>query len=184
VWELLVLNSGSYLDSEWILLLFYSKKQRVTCVTKSWWISWLCREPEFEQENVNDRVGFHHVMLVVGLWPLLMHLANHTASAMGPVNRDIQDRLYSRFAYICTEVSIEFRLNFVLRNFVSTSKWPDGYEISRNSSQNFAIFAQFNKISRNFVICLNLKMYLHEFHCFRYKTIFFFTKYLLTFDGL
>ena len=72
-----------------------------------------CREPEFEQENVNDRVGFHHVMLVVGVWPILLHLATETWAALGPVNRDIQDRLYSRFAYICTEVRIKTHVLYI-----------------------------------------------------------------------
>jgi len=53
---------------------------------------------------VGDRVGFHHVMLVVGVWPVLLHLATDLWAGLRPVNRDIEDRLYSRFAYICTKV--------------------------------------------------------------------------------
>ncbi len=53
---------------------------------------------------MGDRVGFHHVMLVVGVWPVLLHLATDLWAGLRPVNRDIQDRLYSRFAYICTKV--------------------------------------------------------------------------------
>jgi hypothetical protein len=55
---------------------------------------------------VADRVGFHHVMLVVGLWPVLLHLATDIWTGLPPVNRDIQDRLYSRLAYIATKVSM------------------------------------------------------------------------------
>jgi hypothetical protein len=43
-------------------------------------------------------------MLVVGVWPVLLHLATDLWAGLRPVNRDIQDRLYSRFAYICTKV--------------------------------------------------------------------------------
>ena len=62
------------------------------------------REPEFEQDNVGDRVGFHYVMLVVGVWPTLMHLAAETWRGKEPVHRDIQDKLYSKFAFIFTKV--------------------------------------------------------------------------------
>jgi len=44
-------------------------------------------------------------MLVVGIWPILLHLATDLWQGLGPVNRDIQDRLYSRLAYICTKVT-------------------------------------------------------------------------------
>ena len=63
------------------------------------------REPEFEQDNVGDRVGFHYAMLVCGVWPSLMLLAADTWRGMSPVRRDIEDNLYSRFAYIFTKVT-------------------------------------------------------------------------------
>ena len=63
-------------------------------------------EPEFEQGNVADRVGFHHVMLVVGVWPTLLHLADDVWRSKGPVNRDVEDNLYSRFAFVFTKVNI------------------------------------------------------------------------------
>ena len=57
------------------------------------------------QDNVNDRVGFNHVMSMVGVWTLLLHLAAEVWRGRGPVARDIQDDLYSKFAYIFTKVS-------------------------------------------------------------------------------
>ena len=64
------------------------------------------REPEFEQDNVNDRVGFNYVMSVVCVWSLVLHLAADVWRCRAPVARDIQDDLYSKFAYIFTKVSI------------------------------------------------------------------------------
>lgn len=69
-----------------------------------WDTAWQ-REPEFEQDNVTDRVGFNHVMSVVGVWVLLLHLGAEVWRYRGPVARDIQDDLYSKFAYIFTRVS-------------------------------------------------------------------------------
>ncbi|XP_023342184.1 ATP-binding cassette sub-family G member 8 [Eurytemora carolleeae] len=61
------------------------------------------KEPEFEQYNIADRVGFHHVMLVVGVWPTLLHLATDIWAGQEPVHRDLQDKLYSKFAYLITK---------------------------------------------------------------------------------
>ena len=69
------------------------------------WDSVWQREPEFEQDNVNDRVGFNHVMSVVGVWTLLLHLAADVWRDRGAVARDINDDLYSKFAYIFTKVN-------------------------------------------------------------------------------
>merc|ERR1719507_2821739 len=30
------------------------------------------QDHSYGQENVNDRLGFHHVMMSVGLWPILL----------------------------------------------------------------------------------------------------------------
>lgn len=64
------------------------------------------KEPEFEQYNIADRVGFHHVMLVVGVWPTLLHLATDIWAGQEPVHRDLQDKLYSKFAYLITKVKL------------------------------------------------------------------------------
>ena len=69
-----------------------------------YWLLFYVQEPEFEQDNVGDRLGFHHTMLVVGLWPTLFHLAAEIWDGKGPVQRDIQDTLYSKFAYVFTKV--------------------------------------------------------------------------------
>ncbi len=61
-------------------------------------------------------MGFHHVMLVVGVWPVLLHLATDLWAGLRPVNRDIQDRLYSRFAYICTKVQTVRHRYFIEKN--------------------------------------------------------------------
>ena len=39
------------------------------------------QDHSYGQENVNDRLGFHHVMMSVGLWPILLS----TASEVGMI---------------------------------------------------------------------------------------------------
>jgi len=57
----------------------------------------------FAQENVNDRLGFHHVMMVAGVWPVLLNVVTEVWTSKPQVTRDLDDRLYSRFAYSVTK---------------------------------------------------------------------------------
>lgn len=46
-----------------------------------YWDSKWQQDHSYGQENVNDRLGFHHVMMSVGLWPILLS----TASEVGMI---------------------------------------------------------------------------------------------------
>ena len=41
-----------------------------------YWDSKWQQDHSYGQENVNDRLGFHHVMMSVGLWPILLSTAS------------------------------------------------------------------------------------------------------------
>ena len=64
------------------------------------------RDHVFAQENVNDRLGFHHVMMVVGVWPILLNIVTEVWTSKPQVTRDLDDRLYSKFAYSVTKVVV------------------------------------------------------------------------------
>ena len=69
---------------------------------KYWIPEW---NPHFEQENINDRLGFYHVIMSVGIWPMLLTMISEAWREKLPVTRDVEDGLYSKFAYIITKVS-------------------------------------------------------------------------------
>ena len=57
------------------------------------------------QENIGDRFGFHHVMMSVSLWPTILIMIADVWRDKRPVTRDVEDRLYSKLAYLVTKVS-------------------------------------------------------------------------------
>ena len=63
------------------------------------------KDPIFEQDNINDRLGFHHCIMAVGIWPMLLCMISEAWREKGPVTRDVEDGLYSKLAYIMTKVS-------------------------------------------------------------------------------
>lgn len=63
------------------------------------WIS----DPLFEQDNIGDRYGFHHVVMVVGIWPMIMAMISESWREKRSITRDVEDGLYSKFAYIVTK---------------------------------------------------------------------------------
>ncbi|XP_040564085.1 ATP-binding cassette sub-family G member 8 [Lepeophtheirus salmonis] len=56
--------------------------------------------PTFDQDNINDRLGFHHVMMSVGIWPMMMAMITNEWANKMPISRDVDDKLYSKMAYI------------------------------------------------------------------------------------
>ena len=101
---------------------------------KYWIPEW---SPHFEQDNVSDRMGFIHVIMSVGVWPMLLTMISEAWMEKLPMTRDVEDGLYSKFAYIITKVfffcfsiiivfpyliiiSVVF-FNFSDRNFVSAA---------------------------------------------------------------
>ena len=63
-------------------------------------------DPIFEQDNINDRLGFFHVLMAVGIWPMILTMISDAWREKLPVTRDVEDGLYSKFAYIFTKVYI------------------------------------------------------------------------------
>ena len=61
---------------------------------------------EFHQENITDRLGWHHVMMSVATWPLLLVTLTDRWNFKPMLTRDLDDRLYSKFAYSVTKVSL------------------------------------------------------------------------------
>ncbi len=61
-------------------------------------------DPIFEQDNVNDRMGFHYVLMCVAVWPTLLSLVTEEWRNKRSVTRDVDDRLYSKAAYLFTKV--------------------------------------------------------------------------------
>ena len=53
-----------------------------------------------------DRLGFHHVMMAVGIWPILLVTIGSIWRSGVAVTRDVEDGLYSKAAYIITKVYI------------------------------------------------------------------------------
>ena len=53
-----------------------------------------------------DRLGFHHVLMAVGIWPLMMVTIGETWRGQAAITRDVEDGLYSKAAYIITKVCI------------------------------------------------------------------------------
>ena len=64
------------------------------------------RDPNYGQENVNDRLGFHHVMMCVGVWPMLMNVVTDVWRSKPSLTRDVDDRLYSKLVYGVTKVRL------------------------------------------------------------------------------
>ena len=69
-----------------------------------YWDSKWKQNPIFEQDNINDRLGFFHVLMAVGIWPMLLTMISETWREKRSVTRDVEDGLYSKFAYIITKV--------------------------------------------------------------------------------
>merc|ERR1712241_1025732 len=58
---------------------------------------------EFHQENITDRLGWHHVMMSVATWPLLLYTLTDRGNFKPMLTRDLDDRLYTKFAYSVTK---------------------------------------------------------------------------------
>jgi hypothetical protein len=69
------------------------------------------------QENIGDRFGFHHVMMCVALWPTLLIMVGDVWRSKRSVTRDVDDRLYSKLAYLVTKASAS-----VIKRFMNFSQ--------------------------------------------------------------
>lgn len=57
-----------------------------------------------DQNNLNDRLGFHWVMLCLGLWPVVLIILHNDRKEIRYVARDISEGLYSRAMFIVAKV--------------------------------------------------------------------------------
>ena len=62
----------------------------------------------FGQENISDRLGWHHVMMSVATWPLILHFLSDTWHHKPILTRDLDDRLYTKFAFSVTKILYSF----------------------------------------------------------------------------
>ena len=69
-----------------------------------YWDSRWQEDPIFEQDSVDDRIGFHYVFMCVGVWPTLLASISEDWRAKPAVTRDVEDRLYSKATYLFTKV--------------------------------------------------------------------------------
>lgn len=106
-WFKQVLLAGTM--SVWLGAIFLGIRWRY------WDRDWIQR-PTFELDNVVDRFGFHHVMLAVGIWPVLMATISSAWKSKSAITRDVEDGLYSKFSYLLTKVSPCLLLKHHLRN--------------------------------------------------------------------
>ena len=58
----------------------------------------------FGQENINDRLGWHHVMMSVAPWPLILLSLSDLWRRKSMLTRDLEDALYTKTAYSITEI--------------------------------------------------------------------------------
>ena len=63
---------------------------------------------EFHQENITDRLGWHHVMMSVATWPLILYTLTDRWNFKPMLTRDLDDRLYTKFAYSVTKVIVDY----------------------------------------------------------------------------
>ena len=77
--------------------------------SKYWDREWK-QNPIFEQDNINDRLGFFHVLMAVGIWPMLLTMISEVWREKRSVTRDVEDGLYSKLAYIITKVFFSVKL--------------------------------------------------------------------------
>ena len=87
--------------------------------SKYWDREWK-QNPIFEQDNINDRLGFFHVLMAVGIWPMLLTMISEVWREKRSVTRDVEDGLYSKLAYIITKVfffSVKLQAQMISRNF-------------------------------------------------------------------
>ena len=58
----------------------------------------------FGQENINDRLGWHHVMMSVAPWPLILVSLSDLWRRKPMLTRDLEDNLYTKTAFSITEI--------------------------------------------------------------------------------
>merc|ERR1719362_2207415 len=58
----------------------------------------------FGQENINDGLGWHHVMMGVAPWPLILLSLSDLWRRKPMLTRDLEDALYTKTAYSITEI--------------------------------------------------------------------------------
>ena len=69
--------------------------------------------------NFLDRFGFHHVMMAVGIWPVMIATIGETWRGQAAITRDVEDGLYSKTAYIITKVRlIGIRIQRILHSII------------------------------------------------------------------
>lgn len=98
-----------------------------------------------EQEDINDRLALHYVFATVAIWPTLMLMITDVWRERESVARDVRDRLYGRFVFFLSKVSIsEYFMKWCTSRIPAYSSKSDGWliiqvrvEVSLTLSCNF-----------------------------------------------
>ena len=89
----------------------------------------------FGQENINDRLGWHHVMMSVAPWPLILNFLSDLWRHKPMLTRDLDDNLYSKFAYSITKILYSFPasagifLAFTVPAYLLTGRDGSGFKL-------------------------------------------------------
>lgn len=65
-----------------------------------------------EQDAAQDRVGFYYVVMAVAVWPILLLTVTEVWCNKDAVNRDLEDQLYSKAAYIISKMTYSLLTSF------------------------------------------------------------------------
>ena len=77
---------------------------RLICFRWRYWDREWQKDHMFGQENINDRLGWHHVMMSVAPWPLILLSLSDLWRRKPMLTRDLEDALYTKTAYSITEI--------------------------------------------------------------------------------
>ena len=105
----------------------------------------------FGQENINDRLGWHHVMMSVAPWPLILLSLSDLWRRKPMLTRDLEDALYTKTAYSITEILASLPASAgVFLAFTVPAYLLTGYIASLVHG-----FFILNNLTKNIVVLLN-----------------------------
>ncbi|GAB6028959.1 hypothetical protein CHUAL_004754 [Chamberlinius hualienensis] len=63
---------------------------------------------QIEQDAVQDRFGYHYVMMGVAIWPLIFITITEVWSNKDVISRDFDDRMYTKTAYFISKMTYSY----------------------------------------------------------------------------
>eukprot|EP00095_Tigriopus_kingsejongensis_P006324 maker-scaffold411_size179879-snap-gene-0.27 protein:Tk06324 transcript:maker-scaffold411_size179879-snap-gene-0.27-mRNA-1 annotation:"abc subfamily abcg" len=86
----------------WLLSLLVSMSYGIVFIGIKWrfWDSSWLEDPTYEQENINDRMGYIHVVTNFALLPVVILLSLHFFRSFVPKQFRVRDRMFNKTSYI------------------------------------------------------------------------------------